>query len=131
MAKRWRDLSSRTRKSYLKKGISGRRYAAWQRTSAKTRRKLAAKGISRQDYLKAPSTRELKNKVSRKAAVENMMLRLPDASFSTVSRNVFYMTPKELYQASTWGYDKLADRASRKPDRVDDDDTPLNPFWYH
>jgi hypothetical protein len=131
MAKRWRDLSPRTRKSYLNKGVSGRRYAAWQRTSAKTRRKLAAKGISRQEYLKAPTTRELKNKVSRKAAVENMMLRLPDASYSTVSRNVFYMTPKELYQASTWQYPKLADRAAQAPDRTDDDDVPLNPFWYH
>ncbi len=131
--KLWSQLAAATKAKYARKGVKPQRYNAWIKSSTKTRADLTKRGISRDEFLTAPSTRDVKRAATIRAVIAHMIAVLPRPSVKAITRNVNLMTPAELNLARRAGVDKLRRLASeqRPVDRDPDDGTPLNHFWYH
>jgi hypothetical protein len=128
----WSRLASSTQKKYRAKGVTPQRYNAWVKTGKATKEKLSRRGISRDEFLTAPTTRDVTRANTEKRAADRLLKVLPRASEKAVRRNVTAMTPTELSIALTGSQTKLRVLAGKRADReVDWTSEPVNPFWYH
>ncbi len=129
--KLWSRLAEATKKKYRAKGVTPQRYNAWNKTSAKTKSKLAAKGVSRDEFLKAPTTKQVVRTANINQVINRLKTMLPRASAKAIERNVPEMDGQELFIASKASLSKLRKMASAKGYKpVVWSKEPINPFWY-
>lgn len=74
----------------------------------------------------APTRRGL-----RQRAFNNFMSQIPFATPSAINSHLDYMTDEELRWTAKATSSQLVAVAAQNPDRLTDQSSPLNPWWYH
>lgn len=132
---KWSNLAKSTRTRYARQGVTGVRYNAWNRLAPAKKQAFKRLGISRDDYLTAPSLKDMVFSARATYAAKAAYVTLDNAgvvvNLESLKENLSGLTARQLTDVPKFSADELRKRARTLYRRVTKSGKEVNPYWYH